>query len=144
MINLIINIQSSTNQLLEEDCMEKYELKFMYDWGSGVCVWSVNAAAKAKFNNYPIKTTDLPISQKLANLLINNFVQNLARITKFPFFLIFFECALFRLQLPPGLAPQARYPCAALPSAPSSCAGWVVLATGRALSCPAVPAPYYN
>ena len=49
--------------------MEKYELKFMYDWGSGVCVWSVNAAAKAKFNNYPIKTTDLPISQKLANLL---------------------------------------------------------------------------
>ena len=25
---------------------------------------------------------------------------------------------------PPGLAPQARYPCTALPSAPSSCAVW--------------------
>ncbi|MDE6260511.1 MAG: hypothetical protein K2M42_06575 [Oscillospiraceae bacterium] len=49
--------------------MGKYELKFMYDWGSGVCVWSANAAAKAKFNHYPIETTDLPISQELVNLL---------------------------------------------------------------------------
>ena len=24
--------------------MGKYELKFMFDWGSGVCVWSTNAA----------------------------------------------------------------------------------------------------
>ena len=49
--------------------MGKYELKFMYDWGSGVCVWGVNAAAKAKFSHYPIETKDLPISQELINLL---------------------------------------------------------------------------
>ena len=28
----------------------------------------------------------------------------------------------------PGLAPQTRYPCAALPSAPSFCAVWAVMA----------------
>ena len=47
--------------------MEKYELKFMYDWGSGVCVWSVNAAAKAKFNNYPIATVYKGIHIKKQN-----------------------------------------------------------------------------
>ena len=40
-----------------------------------------------------------------------------------------------------GLTPQARYPCAALPPVPSSCAGWAVLAAGWVLPLPAVPAP---
>ncbi|MCI8361262.1 MAG: hypothetical protein HFE86_08020 [Clostridiales bacterium] len=49
--------------------MAKYKLKFMYDWSCGVCVWSDNAAARAKFQAYPIETKSLPISQELANLL---------------------------------------------------------------------------
>ena len=56
--------------------MEKYELKFMYDWGSGVCVWSVNDAAKAKFHDYPIETANLPISQELISLLNKLIVQH--------------------------------------------------------------------
>ena len=36
---------------------------------------------------------------------------------------------------------QARHPCAALPSAPSSCAVWAVLAVGRVLPLATVPAP---
>ena len=56
--------------------MGKYEVKFMFDWGSGVCVWSTNAAAKTKFNAYPIKTADLPISQELANLLNKLIIQH--------------------------------------------------------------------
>lgn len=49
--------------------MAQCELKFMYDWGSGVCVWSADAAAKKQFGTYPIETAKLPISQELVNLL---------------------------------------------------------------------------
>lgn len=42
-----------------------YKLKFMFDWGSGVCLWSINQAAEEKFGGYPVSTDDLPVSQEL-------------------------------------------------------------------------------
>ena len=44
-----------------------YKLKFMFDWGSGVCLWSVNRAAEEKFGDYPVSTDILPVSEKLKN-----------------------------------------------------------------------------
>ena len=46
-----------------------YKLKFMFDWGSGVCLWSANKAAEDKFGDYPIDTSELPISQRLKEKL---------------------------------------------------------------------------
>lgn len=37
-------------------------MKFMFDWGSGVCLWSTNQAAKDLFGNYPIFTSKLAVS----------------------------------------------------------------------------------
>ena len=45
------------------------KLRFMYDWGSGVCLWSANKAAEDKFGDYPITTSELPISQRLKEKL---------------------------------------------------------------------------
>ncbi len=45
--------------------MATYKMKFMFDWGSGICLWSTNDATKIKFGNYPISTSDLPISSSL-------------------------------------------------------------------------------
>lgn len=45
--------------------MPMYQMKFMFDWGSGVCVWSVNEMAKKRFGSYPIFTSQLPISDEL-------------------------------------------------------------------------------
>ena len=42
-----------------------YKLKFMFDWGSGICLWSTNRAAEEKFGDYPVSTDKLPVSQKL-------------------------------------------------------------------------------
>lgn len=47
----------------------KYKLKFMFDWGSGVCLWSANEAAENKFGDYPIACSDIPISQSLREKL---------------------------------------------------------------------------
>ena len=44
-------------------------MKFMFDWGSGVCLWSVNQATMKKFDGYPIFISKLPISDKLKNEL---------------------------------------------------------------------------
>ena len=41
----------------------------MFDWGSGVCLWSTNQAARTRFNGYPIFTSNLPISNKMKNEL---------------------------------------------------------------------------
>ena len=32
------------------DEMAKYEMKYMFDWGSGTCVWSTNDAAIDKYD----------------------------------------------------------------------------------------------
>jgi len=34
--------------------MAIYELKYMFDWGSGTCVWANNEASKKLFANYPV------------------------------------------------------------------------------------------
>ena len=45
--------------------MEKIELKFMFDWGSGVCLWSLNDEAYNRYGTYPVETDKLPISKTL-------------------------------------------------------------------------------
>lgn len=45
------------------------ELKFMFDWGSGVCLWSANKDAVEEFGDYPIPTNNLPISHALKDEL---------------------------------------------------------------------------
>ena len=42
-----------------------YQLKFMFDWGSGVCLWSTNKNAEEKFGDYPVGATELPVSQEI-------------------------------------------------------------------------------
>ena len=49
--------------------MAQYKLKFMFDWGSGVCVWSADLATEEHLGSYPIETSHLPISRELVNLL---------------------------------------------------------------------------
>ena len=49
--------------------MERYKLKFMFDWGSGVCLWSANENARNKLGDYPISCSELPISQELKDEL---------------------------------------------------------------------------
>ncbi|WP_124100022.1 hypothetical protein [Ruminococcus sp. Marseille-P6503] len=44
--------------------MAKYEMKYMFDWGSGTCVWSINDNANDRYG-YPVMIDDLPISQEL-------------------------------------------------------------------------------
>ncbi len=42
----------------------------MFDWGSGVCLWSCNKEAKEKFGDYPIEEMEkLPISAELQEKL---------------------------------------------------------------------------
>lgn len=42
--------------------MTKYEIRFLFDFGSGVCLWGMNDLAKEAFN-YPINHWNLPISE---------------------------------------------------------------------------------
>ena len=49
--------------------LEKIGLKYMFDWGSGVCVWTTNDAGKERFKDYPVETSLLPISEELKNHL---------------------------------------------------------------------------
>ena len=46
----------------------KYKLKFMFDWGSGVCLWSDNESAREKFGDYPVFCSDLPVSKDLKDV----------------------------------------------------------------------------
>lgn len=48
--------------------MAKYKLKFMFDWGSGSCLWSINDAAN-KLYGYSVSTEQLPISSELKDTL---------------------------------------------------------------------------
>ena len=48
--------------------MAKYEMKYMFDWGSGTCVWSTNDAAIDKYD-YPV---DQMICRFLQNLKYNS------------------------------------------------------------------------
>ena len=42
-----------------------YKLKFMFDWGSGGCLWSTNESSLDKFGDYLVTTDVLPVSQEL-------------------------------------------------------------------------------
>lgn len=44
--------------------MAKYEMKFMFDWLSNTCLWSINDAANEKYD-YLVELSELPISQNL-------------------------------------------------------------------------------
>lgn len=44
--------------------MERYEMKYMFDWGGGICVWSVNKKAVEDYD-YPVSLERLPISDDL-------------------------------------------------------------------------------
>ena len=48
--------------------MATYEMKFMFDWLSGTCVWSVNDAAHEKYD-YPVDLSKLPITPNLLKRL---------------------------------------------------------------------------
>lgn len=48
--------------------MAKYEMKYMFDFVSGVCVWSANVAARERYG-YPVKAEALPISNELVHTL---------------------------------------------------------------------------
>lgn len=50
--------------------MPNYKIKYMFDWGSGACLWSCNKEAKEKFGDYPIEDLEkLPVSAELRNEL---------------------------------------------------------------------------
>jgi hypothetical protein len=42
-----------------------YKLRYFFDFGSGVCLWSANDAAQDRFKNYPIDEYKLPVSKTL-------------------------------------------------------------------------------
>jgi len=50
---------------MEKQEEQRYKLKFMFDWGSGVCLWALNEAAKKKFCDYSVEVKNLPVSQEL-------------------------------------------------------------------------------
>ena len=41
----------------------------MFDWGSGVCLWSANQAAEERFGDYPVCTDKLPVTQELKDIM---------------------------------------------------------------------------
>lgn len=41
----------------------------MFDWGSGVCLWSANKNAEDRFGAYPIVCSVLPVSRDLKEKL---------------------------------------------------------------------------
>ncbi len=47
--------------------MGVYEFQFMFDWGSGTCLWSINDLAKRKYG-YDVNIDVLPISKELKGL----------------------------------------------------------------------------
>ena len=50
--------------------MPKYKIKLMFDWGSGVCLWSDNDDTIKAFGDYPIEDLEkLPISGELVQEL---------------------------------------------------------------------------
>ena len=50
--------------------MAKYEMKYLFDWGSGTCLWSTIDAAIDKYD-YPVVLDNLPISSNLKIQLEN-------------------------------------------------------------------------
>jgi tRNA (guanine37-N1)-methyltransferase len=55
---------------LKENVDEKYRLRFFFDVGSGICLWSANDKAREKFG-YPIELENLPLSDKTKDRLFD-------------------------------------------------------------------------
>ena len=49
--------------------MNPIKMKFMFDWGSGVCLWSTNEEAVNRFGDYPVLPAQLPVSESLISKL---------------------------------------------------------------------------
>ena len=62
---------NGVNQKFGSAVMAKYKLKFLFDWGSGVCLWCTNQAAKELYGDYPVETSKLAISETTKNELEN-------------------------------------------------------------------------
>ncbi len=45
--------------------MPRYKLKYMFDFGSGVCLWSGDQVTEGFFHDYPIVLEKLPISDEI-------------------------------------------------------------------------------
>ncbi|MBQ8932436.1 MAG: hypothetical protein IJ045_08400 [Ruminiclostridium sp.] len=60
-------IQSSATNVKAK--IATYRLKFMYDWCSGVCLWSANQNSYEKFGCYRVFTSQLSISDELKEKL---------------------------------------------------------------------------
>lgn len=54
--------------LILERMMAIYQMKYSFDWGSRILLWSTNEAAEIKFG-YAVDVSQLPISHKLKDLL---------------------------------------------------------------------------
>ncbi|MCR5479442.1 MAG: hypothetical protein K6F27_06225 [Ruminococcus sp.] len=54
--------------------MPKYKMRYMFDWGSGVCFWSNSNETRVMFGDYPIEELEkLPISDDLVRELVEEF-----------------------------------------------------------------------
>ncbi len=48
----------------------KYNMKYMFDWGSGTCLWSVNESALNKYG-YDVDVKELPVSEELKKRMLD-------------------------------------------------------------------------
>ena len=54
--------------------MPKYKMRYMFDWGSGVCLWSNNDETVTALGDYPMEELEkLPISDELVRELGEEF-----------------------------------------------------------------------
>ena len=62
-----VTIENEVNgaQFATTTSHKTYRLKFMFDWGSGCCVWTTNDAARKLFGDYPVFPEQLPVSEQL-------------------------------------------------------------------------------
>jgi hypothetical protein len=59
--------------------MATYELRYFFDYGSGICLWSSNEAARTRFG-YPVRLDDLALPrdiEELASKLLDRFDMSL-------------------------------------------------------------------
>jgi hypothetical protein len=50
--------------------MAIYELRYFFDYGSGICLWSSNEVANKRFG-YPVELEDLGLPSDVENLAID-------------------------------------------------------------------------
>jgi len=50
--------------------MKKYEMQYMYDWGSGTCLWPENETTIKEYG-YPVDVESLPLTKELQSALLH-------------------------------------------------------------------------